>query len=311
MGEPTIVLDEYYYALSALVTIGMQLAFFAVAYGCKFDLVTDFAGSTNFILLAVMTLCLGNEYSTRHIVLTALVCVSRAYLALFLLFRVCTRKKDARFDEVRGSFFKFLAFWIFQMFWAFLCMMPVIYLNSRHTRGRVELGALDYVGWVVIALGIIIQIVADVQKYFFRKNPENKGKFCTVGLWRWSRHPNYYGEMLLWIGAFICVINVIPFASGTGSQIAAGVATCLSPIYTILILVTFTGIPQAEGDNLARYYRSGNGEAWEEYAAQTPPVILFPNCIYRVLPYCVKATLCCELPIFRYRNEDVRNVLTA
>ena len=88
------IFDDYYFALCALLTVAMQLAFFGVANGCKFDLVTDFAGSTNFVLLAVLTLLFQGAYGTRAVVLTALLCVSRLYLAFFLLLRVCKRKKD-------------------------------------------------------------------------------------------------------------------------------------------------------------------------------------------------------------------------
>ena len=124
------VLDPYYFGLCALVTVGMQLSFFAVANGCKFDLVTDFAGSTNFVLLAVLTLCLQGGYGVRAVIVTALLCVSRLYLAFFLLLRVCKRKKDARFDEVRGNCLAFFGFWVYQMFWVFLCSLPVIYVNA-------------------------------------------------------------------------------------------------------------------------------------------------------------------------------------
>ena len=105
---PVVVLDQYYYSLSALITVGFQLACFAIAATCKFDLITDFAGSMNFVLLSVLTLVLGNNYGSRGIAILVLVLITRLYLAFFLLFRVCTRKKDARFDEVRDNCLKFL-----------------------------------------------------------------------------------------------------------------------------------------------------------------------------------------------------------
>ena len=301
---PTVILDEYYYSLSALITVGLQLACWAIAATCKFDLITDFAGSTNFVVLSVLTVVLGNNFGTRGIAITVLVLVTRLYLAFFLLFRVCTRKKDARFDDVRENCVAFLIFWVFQMFWVFLCMLPVLYINSR---GVVDIhgepvGGWDYVGWAVFAVGIVIQVFADYQKYFFRKDSDNKGKFCTVGLWGWSRHPNYFGEILIWWGAFICAIPTIPFAHGTDGQIAAGVVTVLSPLFTMFILIAGSGIPQAEGKNLKRYYDAGRGDEWEAYVNQTPPVVLFPNCFYRALPGVIKGLCCCELGSYKYKK---------
>ncbi len=303
--------DPYNYGLCALVTVGMQLAFFAVAYGCKFDLVTDFAGSTNFVLLALLTLGLAGDYGARAVAITVLLVVSRLYLAFFLLFRVCTRKKDARFDEVRDNFFIFLGFWVFQMFWAFVCTMPVIYINMRGAAADTALGALDYLGWVVFAIGILLQIVADVQKFFFRRNPDNKGKFCNVGLWQWSRHPNYFGEMLVWIGAFVAVIPCLPAAdTATAGELAAGILTALSPIFTIVLLVFGSGMPTAEGANLGRYYKAGRGDEWEAYAARTSPVILLPNCLYAALPGALKAACCCELPFLKYAPKSGESIAT-
>ena len=204
-----------------------------------------------------------------------LVMLTRLYLGFFLLFRVCSRKKDARFDEVRDNCLKFLVFWIFQMFWVFLCMMPVLYINSRgQMEDRAPLTAFDYIGWSVFGLGIVIQITADYQKYFFKKNPDNRGKFMNTGIWAYSRHPNYFGEILIWWGAFLCVLPTIPFASGTPGQIAAGLCTVLSPLFTMLIMLFGSGVPTGEGKNLERYYKGGNGDAWEEYAKQVCLLLL-------------------------------------
>jgi steroid 5-alpha reductase family enzyme len=316
IAGPVEILDEYYFTFSALITIGLQLTCYAIAASCKFDLITDFAGSVNFVLLAVITLVLGNNFGTRGIAITTFVLITRLYLAFFLLFRVCTRKKDARFDEVRENCLAFLVFWIYQIFWVFLCMMPVIYTNSRgpldnsafatvHSdRTYVPIGGWDYLGWALFGIGIIIQVIADYQKYFFRKNPANKGTFMNQGIWKFSRHPNYFGEILIWWGAFICCVPIIPLINGSSGTIAAGFVTLLSPIFTMFILIFGTGVPQAEGKNLSRYYKAGNGDNWEKYANQTPPIVIFPNSLYACMPICMKTFCCCELSSYRYRKEQ-------
>ena len=192
------------------------------------------------------------------------------------------------------------------MFWVFLCSMPVIYVNAMEGQlGALapSLGPFDYIGWVLFASGTLIQIVADVQKYRFRGNPENRGMFCTVGLWSWSRHPNYYGEMLIWVGAFLCTVPVFASASLDGGAIAAGVSTILSPLFTIFVLTTVSGLPTCEGKYLSRYYKSGNGDAWEAYVRQTAPVILQPQCLYRALPLWMKRAFCCEFKSLAYKKE--------
>ena len=165
-----------------------------------------------------------------------------------------------------------------------------------------SLGPFDYIGWVLFASGTLIQIVADVQKYRFRGNPENRGMFCTVGLWSWSRHPNYYGEMLIWVGAFLCTVPVFASASLDGGAIAAGVSTILSPLFTIFVLTTVSGLPTCEGKYLSRYYKSGNGDAWEAYVRQTAPVILQPQPA-SALPLWMKRVFCCEFKSLAYKKE--------
>ena len=151
VDTPIEVIDEHYLALCAFVTIGIQLACFFIAYVCSFDTITDFSGSTNFIVVALLTLFLNKMYYSRQILLTSLVIASRLELALFLFARVLKRKKDSRFDGMREKFFvrrlldpvrlspahapltrqAFLFFWIFQMFWIYLVSLPVMWVNGE------------------------------------------------------------------------------------------------------------------------------------------------------------------------------------
>ena len=114
--------ESWFYVVIALaITIVFQLLCFMVAATCKFDLLTDLAGSMNFVALAIISLCVRGVYSSRQIALTVIVMAIRLELAVFLLVRVCVRKKDARFDSTRENCCKFLAFWIGQMMWVWVC----------------------------------------------------------------------------------------------------------------------------------------------------------------------------------------------
>jgi steroid 5-alpha reductase family enzyme len=168
----------------------------APAQSFQFDKITDFAGSANFVILAVLTLCCGGQYHPRQIAVTAMLCVSRIELAIFLLWRVIKRGRDARFDEVRTKFFPFLIFWIFQILWVYGVSISVVFVNTAFNKA--PLGVLDYVGIGIFTLGFGVQVVADFQKYGFRANPANKGKLCDIGVWGISRHPYVFANERWW-----------------------------------------------------------------------------------------------------------------
>jgi len=288
--------DEHYLWFCAIITVALQLSCFAIAFSCKFDTITDFSGSTNFVLLALLTLSFGGWYHTRQVVLTVLLTVSRLELALFLLYRVCKRKRDARFDEVRENCGKFLVFWIYQIVWVYVVSLPVIRVNS--TAANPDLGVLDVLGWLVWLCGFALQFVSDMQKLRFRADPANRFKVCDSGLWAYSRHPNYCGEILMWWGIFLSSASV-------WSSVGAGWPTIASPIFTMLILLFLTGMPTAEGAALARYYEAGDAvkAEYEAYRQRTSPILPCLPSLYGSLPACVKCTFCCEFPFYRYSPQ--------
>lgn len=290
----TLWLDEYHIGLSALCTVAMQLVCFCVAYLCRFDLITDISGSMNFVLIAVGTLLLGGVLEGRGLLVTLMVVLSRCELGAFLLYRVCKRSKDARFDEMRDSCVLFLVFWMFQMMWVFVVSVPVILVNSS---GATEepLGPWDAFGLLLSVSGWVIQVCADLQKYRFRSNPLNAGRFCNTGIWRYSRHPNFFGEIVLWWGVFAMAVPVLRELGGW-----AWLAIC-SPLFTMTILLYLSGLPFAEGEALAKIYRAGGGNEWEDYARMTPPMWLLPPGFYPLIPPLAKWMFCCEFRFLRYQ----------
>jgi steroid 5-alpha reductase family enzyme len=284
--------------VSFLATVAFQLLCFSVAATLRIDKITDLAGCTNFIALAIMTLLMGSPAPTvRQTVLTLFVCVSRAELGLFLLYRVLKRGRDSRFDTIRDSCCVFLVFWIWQMMWCFVVSLSVIYVNSAPVPDA-PLGAADFVGWGLIVVGFALQVWADLIKLRFRSNPDNTEQVCTLGPWYYSRHPNFCGEVLLWWGCFVCGIPVF-------HQSTAGWATVVSPIFTMLVLLCVTGIPQAEGQSSKRWFDGGAAQVrYETYFESTPPLWLCPPLLYRRLPKIVKLVICFELPIYRYHGVE-------
>ncbi|KAH8899289.1 DUF1295-domain-containing protein [Thozetella sp. PMI_491] len=198
MGAPVHVLDDYYLAITLLITVAYQLAFFTVAWTFKFDKVTDFAGGTNFALLAIVTLAFSGEHHARQVVASLFLIAWALRLSGFLLFRVLKTGKDDRFDDKRDKFFPFLGFWIFQMIWVWLVSLPVTVLNSPNVQhfAQARFGTgRDIAGIVMFVIGFVMESVSDLQRFYFRQK-NDRSAICDGGFFYLSRHPNYFGEIV-------------------------------------------------------------------------------------------------------------------
>mmetsp|Transcript_1197 Transcript_1197/g.2645 ORF Transcript_1197/g.2645 Transcript_1197/m.2645 type:complete len:316 (-) Transcript_1197:360-1307(-) len=286
--------DDHNLAITGIVTVGMQLFFFAIAWFAQFDKVTDLAGSSNFILIALLTLLAGGGGTlfTRAIIITALVCASRLELAFYLLYRVVKRGSDSRFDEMRSKFLSFLGFWIFQMLWAWVVSLTVTFVNSDASDP--ELCSADWAGIAMFAVGFALQVTADFQKDAFRSDAANKGAVCSAGVWSWSRHPNFFGEMMMWWAIFLIATPVL-----YASESRWGWVTVLSPVFTMVILLFLSGMPTAEGDSQKRFLKTAESrDKFLAYRQQTSPLIPLPPPLYRPLPLCLKRVLFFEWKMY-------------
>ncbi|KAK6186944.1 hypothetical protein SNE40_006200 [Patella caerulea] len=289
----TWYLDENHLAICAIVTVAMQFSFFLIACTCKFDKVTDFAGGTNFVVLAVLTFFLPQTYSTRQIYVTVFVVVWGLRLSGYLLYRIIKIGEDKRFDDKRENCLAFAGFWVFQAVWVFTVSLPVIFVNAPASALRnTDFTPQDGVGIALFIIGLLSETVADIQKFNFRNNPDNKGKWCAVGLWKLSRHPNYFGEITLWLGLFIISTSIL-----VNGQWAA----VLSPLFTMAILLFLSGIPLLEKKADERYRKQ---ESYIVYKNRTSPLIPLPPPIYAVLPNPFKCLCCCEFPLYTYSEEE-------
>lgn len=271
--------DNHFLAWTGIMTIVMQLLFFFVAYAFQFDKVTDLAGSMNFILIDLFTLCAAGFFYPRQVLVTVLVGISKLYLAGYLFSRVMKRGHDARFDETRGNFFKFLAFWIFQMIWCWGVSLSVIFINSDPANP--SLRASDWVGLAVFIIGLYFEVVGDLQKDAFRSDPKNNKDFMHSGVWAISRHPNFFGEMFMWWGIFIIGVPVYDASSSNW-----GYATIIAPLLTMAILLFLSGMPTAEGDNQKRFLRdSDTKKRYLEYRKKTSPIVPMPAFLWENIPH--------------------------
>ncbi|KAH6999861.1 hypothetical protein EDB80DRAFT_725619 [Ilyonectria destructans] len=298
------VLDDYYLAITAIITVAYQLFFFAIAFTFKFDKLTDFAGGTNFALLAILTLAFSGHHHARQVVASLFLVAWALRLSGFLLFRILRTGKDDRFDDKRDRFFPFLGFWVFQMFWVWTVSLPVTLLNSpavtRYPQHRFGTGR-DIAGIVMFAIGFVMESVSDVQKYRFRKT-HNGRDVCDKGFFAWSRHPNYFA---------IYMIAVSSAADGYvgGQAFKALYASIVGPFFLTILLMFVSGLTLSEQPKAkTRYEKGQNWEGYKRWLNRTSILIPFPPQLYEKMPTVLKRTVFLEFPMYVFdpaKHSDV------
>ncbi|KAL3831371.1 hypothetical protein ACJMK2_023124 [Sinanodonta woodiana] len=244
------------------IDFGIQWACWLVASIFKTEKFYDLAGSGTFFLLAYQTLRWGGTYFLRQRIQTGLVMTWAARLGIFLFTRILKSGQDSRFNKVRGNPGMFWIYWTIQGVWVFLTLLPTIMLNDK--KEDKPLTTRDYVGWGIWVLGFLFEAIADYQKSVFKSDQANKGKFIQTGLWSISRHPNYFGEILMWIGLFTSATSIM--------NKPKEYATVISPIFVILLLTKVSGIPILEAQGMKRY---GHNPQYLEYCKNTAKLLPF------------------------------------
>jgi steroid 5-alpha reductase family enzyme len=219
----------------------------------------DLVGGITYITVTAVAVLLSGELDLRAVLVAAMVMAWSLRLATFLFLRISSSGSDSRFDDIKTQPLRFFMAWTLQGLWVLLTAAAALAIITGGVRE--PLGLIGIVGIAVWAVGFLIEIVADRQKSKFRKDPNNAGKFINVGLWAWSRHPNYFGEIVLWTGMAIMALPVLQ-----GWQWA----TLISPVFVTLLLTRVSGIPMlAEKANK----RWGGQDDFEEYMRKTPVLI--------------------------------------
>jgi steroid 5-alpha reductase family enzyme len=250
------------FALTVAVIFVVQWVGFIAAYLLQTEKFFDLTGSITYISVILMAAWLSPVVDGRTILLLIVVVIWAGRLGIFLFRRILEAGKDARFDEIKVSFVRFLNTWTLQGLWVSLTLAAA--LAAITTTHRKELGLFAMVGALVWLFGFAIEATADAQKNRFRADPENKGKFIDTGLWSWSRHPNYFGEIVLWIGVAIIALPVL-----RGWQWV----TLISPVFVTLLLTRISGVPILEKRANEKW---GGQEDYEAYKERTAVLIPRP-----------------------------------
>ena len=235
--------------------------FFIPAYLFKTEKFFDLTGSLTYISIMIYVVYTKNDLQEQlgSIILASLIILWAVRLGSFLFLRIKKAGEDKRFREIKTSFARFFLLWTISGMWVSFCSMCA--LTAIASNDGVVVNNIFYIGLVTFIIGLSIEIIADSQKTKFRKDPKNKDKFINEGLWAKSRHPNYVGEITLWTG-----VAIMSFSSLEGWQYIS----LISPIFTYLLLVYVSGVPQLTASGQKKW---GHLESYQDYIKNTPTLI--------------------------------------
>lgn len=234
------------------ISLLIQFVFFIPAYFFQTDKLTDASYGLTFIILSFIFV-LRNEVSMFSEILFCMILLWALRLSVFLVIRIRKIGKDTRFDSMRHSFVRFGGFWVLQGISVWIILLSsVLFFEAE----MILFNGWMIVGFLVWLFGLLFESVADYQKFVFKNKKQNKGKWTSVGLWHYSRHPNYFGEMLVWMGIFLYTVSMIDL----------WFVGILSPLYIILLLRFVSGVPPLE----RRYEQTfGKNKKYQEYKENT------------------------------------------
>ena len=253
------VLGVPLFAAAVAAAFAIQWAAFVPAYLLRSERFFDLVGSLTFLSVTWAVFFLAPERRERSWLLAGMVTLWALRLGSFLVARIRREGTDGRFDEIKKRFTTFLMVWTLQGLWVSVTAGAAWAALSAESGRPVDAAAA--VGVVIWILGLTWETVADEQKRRFRQDPENRGRFIRSGLWRLSRHPNYFGEILVWVGVALVA---------AGALRGWATVTLISPIFVAVLLTRVSGIPLLERRGEERW---GHEPEYRAYRARTPALI--------------------------------------
>ena len=250
------------FALCGALAFVINWAVFVPSNAARTEHYFDLTGSATYITIIVVAAVLAEDLDARGVVVTAMVVVWALRLGSFLFRRVKRDGRDGRFDRIKLDPLRFFMTWTLQGLWVLLtsaCALAIVTGSERE-----PFGAFAVVGAAVWLIGFGVEVVADRQKSAFRADPSNRGGFITTGVWSWSRHPNYFGEIVLWSGIAIMALPVL-----SGWRWVA----LVSPVFVAVLLIRISGIPALERRGAKRW---GDDPAYQAYVRTTSVLVPRP-----------------------------------
>ena len=250
------------FAVCGAIGFILHWAIFIPSYAFQTEHYFDLTGSLSYITTVIVAMVLNPSLDIRDLIICAMILVWAVRLGSFLFWRIKKDGQDKRFIVMKTKFTWFLLTWTLGGLWVLVTMAAGLAALTSNT--TVELGILGYAGMALWLFGFAVEVIADNQKTQFKKDPNNKDRFITSGLWSWSQHPNYFGEITLWLGLALFTYPVL-----SGWQLV----TLISPIFVYLLLTRLSGIPTL--DRLAKE-KWGSDSDYIAYVQATSKLMLAP-----------------------------------
>jgi steroid 5-alpha reductase family enzyme len=243
----------------ALGAFGIQWLAFIPARLFQTERFYDLTGSITYIAVTLAAMSASSAPSGAQWLMAIMIFLWAGRLGSFLFRRIRAAGGDQRFDHIKVSSSRFFVAWTLQGAW--VVMTSCAALTAILSAKPIAVGAIYVIGAVMWVAGFAIEVIADQQKSRFRADPANAGRFINVGVWARSRHPNYFGEILLWAGV---AVMAVPYLSGTQWVVM------LSPLFVYALLTRISGIP-----TLVRRGKElwGDDPAYQAYVANTPRLL--------------------------------------
>jgi len=235
------------------------------AYRIKNAGIVDIFWAFNFLIIAIVVWLLAEGFETRKLIVCALAGIWSIRLGIYLLIRVGSHlnEEEGRYKQLRAEWaphenLKFFIFFQMQALSNVFLAIPffIIAVNTAS-----EISILEYIGAGMWLLAIIGEGLSDWQLKQFKKNPANKGKVCEAGFWNYSRHPNYFFQLMIWISVFIFALPS-PY----------GWIAIVCPLVIGLLIFKVTGIPMTEEQSIR-----SKGDLYREYQRTTSVFIPLPK----------------------------------
>lgn len=248
------------YVLPAMLIVFVYMsAVFILALILKNNSIVDIFWGIGFILLTAFSLLNSGSMDIKKVIVSFLILMWGLRLSIHIFIRNKGREEDFRYANWRRTWKNFvlrsfLQIFMLQGFFMLVIAWPVLHINHGDS---VDFGIIDILGILIFLIGFTFEVVGDYQMTVFKKDPANSGKIITIGLWKYTRHPNYFGEALLWWGIWLMAVPVID-----------GIYTIISPLVITWLLRYISGVPMLE----KKY--EGHSD-WEEYKSKTPVFVPF------------------------------------
>ena len=250
------------FAVCGVIGFVLHWTIFIPSYAFQTEHYFDLIGSLSYIATVITAILLNPSLDIRDWIICSMIMLWAIRLGSFLFWRVKTVGQDKRFTVMKTKFTWFLLTWTLGGLWVLVTMAAGLAALTSNT--TIELNILGYIGIALWLFGFAVEVIADNQKSQFKKDPNNQGRFIRSGLWSWSQHPNYFGEITLWFGLALLAFPVL-----SGWQLV----TLISPIFVYFLLTKVSGIPIL--DRMAKE-KWGLDSEYINYIKITSKLILAP-----------------------------------